>query len=443
MSSYWTRFGWLDGAIATDVRLVASNGRWVSVQRDTQAESGDLVLPGLVLPGLANTHSHAFHRALRGRTHDGGGTFWTWRERMYALAGVLEPESYYLLARAGYAEMALAGVTSVGEFHYLHHRPDGSPYQDPNAFGLALIRAATDAGIRITLLDTCYLSGGLDSSGYLPLSPVQRRFSDSSAENWRRRVELLAGSEELTDRVRLGAAVHSVRAVPATELRPVIDWAAGRPLHAHVSEQPAENEASWRAHRKTPTALLATHGFGGVLSTAVHATHLSAEDIAWYGSTGTNVSFCPTTERDLADGIGPASALAAAGVTLTLGSDQNAVVDLFEEARALEMNDRLASLQRGRFSLAQLMDSLTASGHASLGWDDAGRLAPGQRADLVALRLDSVRTAGSLPEQAILAASAVDVDTVVVEDRLVVSGGVHLLGDIGTLLSEAITPLWS
>jgi formiminoglutamate deiminase len=443
MSSYWARFAWLDGAIAPDVRLVARDSRWVSVQRDARAQGGDLVLPGLVLPGFANTHSHAFHRALRGRTHDGGGTFWTWRDRMYALAGVLEPESYYLLARAVYAEMALAGVTAVGEFHYLHLRTDGSLYDDPNAFGHALIRAATDAGIRITLLDTCYLAGGLDPTGYLPLSPVQRRFSDSSAAGWRRRVELLAGSEALTDRVRLGAAVHSVRAVPDSELRTVIEWSVGRPLHAHVSEQPAENEATLQAHGVTPTALLAAHGFGGGLSTAVHATHLSAEDIAWYGSTRTNVSFCPTTERDLADGIGPASALAATGAPLTLGSDQNAVVDLLEEARALELNDRLASLQRGRFSLTQLVDSLTVAGHSSLGWDDAGRLEVGQRADLVALRLDSVRTAGSLPAQAILAASAVDVDTVVVEDKAVVSEGVHLLGDIGTLLTEAIAPLWS
>ncbi|MDQ2837917.1 MAG: formimidoylglutamate deiminase [Actinomycetota bacterium] len=439
MTSYWARYGWLDGDVAEDVRLVAEDGRWAAIARGVPAAGQDVVLPGLVLPAFANTHSHAFHRALRGRTHDGGGTFWTWRERMYALAARLEPESYYLLARAVYAEMALAGVSVVGEFHYLHHRPDGSPYPDPNAFGNALIRAAADAGIRITLLDTCYLAGGLDSAGYQPLSPVQRRFSDGTAERWRDRVAALQGS----DQARIGAAVHSVRAVPADQLATVVEWSAGRPLHAHVSEQPAENEVTLAVHGVTPTGLLAGSGFGGPLSTAVHATHLTESDIAWYGASRTNVSFCPTTERDLADGIGPSSELAAAGATLTLGSDQNAVVDLLEEARALELDDRLASLQRGRFTLEQLVHSLTRAGHASLGWGDAGQFTVGQRADLVALRLDTVRTAGALPRQVILAASAVDVDTVLVDGQVVVSGGEHRLGNIGTLLSEAIAPLWA
>lgn len=440
-SGYWASHAWLDGGIAERVRLVADGGRWVHVQRDTPPADGDQLLPGLMLPGFANTHSHAFHRALRGRTHDGGGTFWTWRDRMYALARVLEPDSYQRLATAVYAEMALAGVTSVGEFHYLHHRADGSSYDDENAFGHALIAAADAAGIRITLLDACYLSGGLGAGGYLGLDEVQRRFSDGSAARWRERVTALSAAD--SDRVRIGAALHSVRAVPADQLAEVVSWADQRPLHAHVSEQPAENEATLAAHGCTPTELLARSGFLGPLSTAVHATHLSAADIRSYGQSNTNISFCPTTERDLADGIGPASALAAAGAQLTLGSDQNAFIDLLEEVRALEMNERLASLRRGRFALPQLVDSLTAAGHASLGWPGTGRLAVGQRADLVALRLDSVRTAGALPEQAVLAASAGDVDTVLVDGRVVVTGGRHVLGDIGSLLREAIEPLWS
>lgn len=359
---------------------------------------------------------------------------------MYALARVLEPDSYQRLATAVFAEMALAGVTSVGEFHYLHHRTDGTSYEDDNAFGHALIAAAEAAGIRITLLDACYLSGGLGAEGYLGLDEVQRRFSDGSAARWRERVTALAAAD--SDTVRIGAAIHSVRAVPADQLAEVVRWASRRPLHAHVSEQPAENEATLAAHGCTPTELLARSGFLGPLSTAVHATHLSTSDISSYGNSNTNVSFCPTTERDLADGIGPASELAAAGARLTLGSDQNAVIDLLEEVRALEMNDRLASLRRGRFSLPTLVDSLTASGHASLGWPDTGTLAVGQRADLVALRLDSVRTAGALPAQAILAAGSADVDTVLVDGRAVVTGGRHLLGDIGVLLREAIEPLW-
>lgn len=440
MSSFWAEHGWLDGAVQSGLRLVAESGRWVRIERGVAPGDGDIRLAGLVLPGLANTHSHAFHRALRGRTHGGGGTFWTWREGMYALAARLEPDSYYRLARAVYAEMALAGVSAVGEFHYLHHQADGSRYPDPNAFGHALIRAAADAGIRITLLDTCYLAGGLDESGYLPLSAVQQRFSDTDAAGWRERVSLLAADSD-SDRVRIGAAIHSVRAVPDDELDTVIGWAVGRPLHAHVSEQPAENASTLAAHGCTPTALLAAHGFGGPLHTSVHATHLTQADIAWYGSTGTNVSFCPTTERDLADGIGPASALAAAGAPLTLGSDQNAVIDLLEEARALEVDDRLASLQRGRFSPAQLTAALTVDGQASLGWSDAGRFAAGQRADLISLRTDTVRTVGALPEQLVMAATAADVDTVVVDGRTVVSGGVHVLGDVAGLLAEAIAPL--
>ncbi|HEV2887620.1 MAG TPA: formimidoylglutamate deiminase [Jatrophihabitans sp.] len=438
MSSYWAPYGWLPGGVAEQVRLVADGGRWVRVEAGVPAADQDLRLPGLVLPGFANTHSHAFHRALRGRTHDRGGTFWTWRDRMYDLARRLEPPSYQLLARAVYAEMALAGISAVGEFHYLHHRPDGSRYPDPNAFGHALVQAASEAGIRITLLDTCYLSGGLGPAGHRELDDVQRRFGDGSAAGWQQRTALLAGAE--SDTVRVGAAIHSVRAVPADQLGEVVTASAGRPLHAHVSEQPAENQATQQHYGCSPTELLAAHGFGGPLHTAVHATHLSASDIALYGRTRTNISFCPTTERDLADGIGPAPELAAAGARLSLGSDQNACVDLLEEARALELNARLASLQRGRFSPAELLDALT--GHAGLGWPDAGRLAPGQRADLVALRLDTVRTAGALPAQLVLVAGAADVDTVLVDGRLVVSGGRHVLGDVAGLLAEAIAPLW-
>jgi formiminoglutamate deiminase len=440
MSSYWAPHGWLPGGVAEQVRLVADGGRWAWVEAGVPPAGQDVRLPGLVMPGFANTHSHAFHRALRGRTHGDGGTFWTWRDRMYALARRLEPQAYYLLARAVYAEMALAGISAVGEFHYLHHQPDGSRYPDPNAFGHALLRAAAEAGIRITLLDACYLSGGLGAAGHLQLDEVQRRFGDGSAAGWRQRLASLVQAE--ADTVRIGAAIHSVRAVPADQLAEVVAGSAGRPLHAHVSEQPAENQATQAHYGCSPTGLLAAHGFGGPLHTAVHATHLSGSDIALYGRTQTFISFCPTTERDLADGIGPASALAAAGARLTLGSDQNACVDLLAEAQALELDDRLASLRRGRFSPAALVDALTLTGHASLGWPDAGQLAPGQRADLVALRLDTVRTAGALPEQLVLVAGAADVDTVLIDGRVVVSGGRHLLGDVAGLLAEAIGPLW-
>jgi len=240
--------------------------------------------------------------------------------------------------------------------------------------------------------------------------------------------------------MRVGAAVHSVRAVPRDQLSVVDAAATGRPLHLHLSEQPAENTACQWFYGSTPTALLASEGLLGPATSAVHATHLSDEDIAMLGRTRTTACFCPTTERDLADGIGPARRLLDAGSPLSLGSDQHAITDLLEEARALEMHERLSSLQRGRFTPDELLSA--ATGHASLGWPDAGRLEVGARGDLVAVRLDTRRTAGSVPEQVILSASAADVDTVVVDGVVVVSDGQHVLGDVGELLRKAIQPLW-
>lgn len=439
---YSARHAYLPAGFATDVRIEVQDGRIADVQERTPPGSDDLVLPGLVVPGFANTHSHAFHRALRGRTQlsvDGTpGTFWTWREQMYALAARLDPERYFALARATFAEMALAGVSSVGEFHYVHHAVDGRPYDDPNAMGVALAAAAREAGIRLTLLDACYLTGGLSPAGSLPLTREQRRFSDGSAEAWADRVGQLADG----DGFRVGAAVHSVRAVPRAAIGTVVAGATGRPLHVHLSEQPAENEQCLAAYGVTPSALLADAGALGPATTAVHATHLTMDDVRLLGSTGTSISMCPTTERDLGDGIGPAAALRDAGCRVVLGSDENAVIDLLEEARGLEMDERLASGRRGRFGPAELLAALTVDGHRSLGWD-AGELVPGRRADLVAVRLDSPRTAGTDPAQALLAATAADIDTVLVDGRAVVTGGRHHLGDVGALLGAAIDAAWA
>ena len=440
MTTYFARHALLPAGPARDVTFEVAGGRFVAVTAGSRPGPGASVLPGVVLPGLANCHSHAFHRALRGRTHAGGGTFWTWREGMYRVAGALDPDSYLALARATYAEMALAGITAVGEFNYLHHAPGGGAYGDPNAMGAALIQAARDAGIRLTLLDTCYLAGGLGPDGHAALSREQLRFTDGSAPRWAERVELLAGSGIDADTVRIGAAVHSVRAVPRAELPVVAAAAAGRPLHVHLSEQPAENEAALAFYGRTPTELLDEAGVLGPATTAVHATHLTGSDIATLGRTGTISCFCPTTERDLADGIGPARALLDAGSRLSLGSDQHAVIDLIEEARALEMHERLATRLRGRFTPDQLLAAATR--HDTLGWTDAGALAAGHRADLVAIRLDGRRTAGVDPAQILLAATAADVDTVVVDGRPVVTGGRHRLGDVGQLLRTAIEPLW-
>jgi formiminoglutamate deiminase len=426
----------LPSGLARDVLFEAEGGRFTRVTAGA-APGGARRLPGVVLPGFANAHSHAFHRALRGRTQGNGGTFWTWREAMYQVAARLDPDSYLALARAAYAEMALAGVTAVGEFHYLHHAPGGARYADPNAMGEALRQAAADAGVRLTLLDTCYLAGGLGAAGHTPLAGPQLRFGDGDAEAWAARVASLKPSHGMT----IGAAIHSVRAVPRDQLGTVVAAAAGRPLHVHVSEQPAENEACLARYGTTPTGLLADEGALGPLTTAVHATHLTAADVSALGAAGTTACFCPTTERDLADGIGPARALRDAGAALSLGSDQQAVTDLIEEARGLEMNERLASGQRGRFTPAELLRALTA--HASLGWPDTGRLAAGAPADLVAVRLDTVRTAGTDPGQVLFAATAADVDTVITGGEVIVSGGRHRLGDVGRLLGTAIGGLWT
>jgi formiminoglutamate deiminase len=242
--------------------------------------------------------------------------------------------------------------------------------------------------------------------------------------------------------LRVGAAVHSVRAVPADQLGVVAAAAVGRPLHVHLSEQPAENAACLAHHGTTPAGLLQDAGLLGPTSTAVHATHLTGDDIAALGSTGTTVCACPSTEADLADGIGPFRQLLDAGSPLALGSDQHVLTDLPAEAWLLEASARLAGRERGRFAPAELVDALTAGGHRALGWPDAGRLAPGQRADLVAVRLDSIRTAGCTPGQALTAARAADVHHVVTDGRTVVRDGWHVLGDVGRLLAEAVEPLW-
>ncbi|AHI01201.1 formimidoylglutamate deiminase [Kutzneria albida] len=436
-TAYWCERAWLPAGVAAGVVVrVGADGVIAGVSTSDRSPLGAQRLRGMVFPGFANAHSHAFHRALRGRTHSGGGTFWTWRQAMYQLAQRLTPELYLRLATAVYAEMAVAGVSCVGEFHYVHHNQDGTPYADPNEMGLALREAAASAGIRLTLLDTCYLAGGID----IELSGPQVRFNDGSADAWASRVSALRDDEVM----RVGAAIHSVRAVPRDQLGEVVAGAGDdRPLHVHLSEQPAENEACLSAYGRTPTELLHEAGALSARTTAVHATHLTVDDRRLLGETVTTACFCPTTEADLADGIGPARELADSGCPLSLGSDQHVVIDPLLEARALEHGERLRTGQRGRFSPAELVTASTEAGHACLGWPEAGRIAVGAPADLVAVRMDSPRTAGSLPEQVVLAATSSDVDTVVIGGRVVASGGRHVrLGEIGALYDQVMGELW-
>lgn len=438
MAAYHCELVWLGGARAeSEVLISVDSDRIQSVELGvTAAPAGAMRLAGLTVPGFANAHSHAFHRALRGRTQRGQGSFWTWRRQMYEVARRLDPDSYFRLARATYAEMALAGIACVGEFHYLHHGPGGVPYASPNAMGEALIAAAREAGIRITLLDACYRRGGVG----VELEPTQRRFADGDVDAWAVRAGALADEPD----VRIGAAVHSVRAVDPGSIAVVAAWASEltAPLHAHVSEQPAENDQTLTAHGCTPTQLLADCGALGDRFTAVHATHLTAGDIALLGESTCWCCFCRTTERDLADGIGPGRRLVDAGARLTLGSDSHAMIDMLEETRAVELDERLASGVRGRHDTTSLLRMATADGHASLGWFDAGRIEPGALADLTTIGLDSVRTAGTVAghalETAVFAATAADVRHVVVGGRVVVRDGQHVSIDVAAELRTVL-----
>jgi formiminoglutamate deiminase len=454
-SQFWhAEAAYVAGMVAANVLIETAHGLVKGVQTnaaaaavDSAAAAGELTrLPGLTLPGLANAHSHAFHRALRGRTQVGEGTFWTWREQMYEAAAGLDPDSYQELATGVFAEMALSGVTSVGEFHYVHHAREGKPYGDPNAMGHALIQAAKAAGIRITLLDTCYLTGGIDTG----LNETQRRFSDGDVGAWAERVDALHSAYPQDDHVIIGTALHSVRAVPIDQIPPVVELATSfdAPLHVHLSEQRAENDACLSRYRLTPTQLLDSKGALGPRTTAVHATHLSQLDIELLGASQTCICMCPTTERDLADGIGAARALFEAGAPLALGSDSQAVIDLFEEARGVELDERLHTERRGHWPSTDLLDAATRSGQASLGRPHAGRLESGAPADFTTVGLDSIRLTGTTldlaAESVVFAATAADVRHVVVGGRVIVQDGVHMLVDAPErLLGTAIRRLFA
>jgi formiminoglutamate deiminase len=434
MTRWYAERAWLGVAqgVAERVLVATNGGRITDVVTGVPAPPDAARLPGFVIPGLVNAHSHAFHRALRGRTHGGRGDFWAWRQQMYEVAGRLSPDAYRDLACATYAEMILAGITTVVEFHYLHHAPGGVRYDDPHAMGHALRAAASDAGIRLVLLDTCYLQSDVDGT---PLDGPQLRYSDDTPDAWAERAA--AGPAD-------GAAIHSVRGCPPDAMRLVAEWAAGRavPLHLHLSEQPRENDACLAVYGCTPTRLCADLGVLGPTTTAVHATHLTDDDIALLGGSRTGVCFCPTTERDLADGVGPAAALVRAGASLSLGSDSHAVIDLFEEARAVELDERLVTEERGHHTAASLLAAATTGVPAGL---EAGEIAIGQLADLVAVRLDSVRLAGAADPVAavVFAATAGDVTHVVRGGEPVVTDGAHrTIGDVASALRTAIGRLF-
>ena len=364
-----------------------------------------------LLPGLVNAHSHAFQRVIRGRTehrsHHTTDSFWTWREQMYAAANRLSPEEIYNASRLAFLEMALTGITAVGEFHYIHNAPDGSTYNDPNLLAREVIRAAHDVGIRIALLRVAYARAGFE----MEANPQQVRFIEHSPDTYLKHLEQLLDVPELkTGMAWAGVAPHSVRAVPLDYLKTIVGFAneRGLPVHMHVAEQPAEVSACIQEYGRSPVALLDTEGLLSNCFTAVHAIHVSPKAIAAMSRAGAIVCACPTTERNLGDGVVPVDAyFDAGGVRVSLGSDSQIQIDLLEDARELEYHLRLQKTARNVLAPAdddsssalarRLFDCATVNGAASIGFN-GGKLEAGAPADFFTVDLDDLSIAGSSTE---------------------------------------------
>ncbi|WP_164008173.1 formimidoylglutamate deiminase [Pyxidicoccus trucidator] len=401
-------------------------------------------LPGrALLPGLVNGHSHAFQRLIRGRTEyvasgREADDFWSWREAMYRAAESLGPDDVYVASRQAFVEMALAGITTVGEFHYLHHQADGTPYADRNTLAHAVIRAARDVGLRICLLRVGYARAGFK----VPENPRQRRFIDGDVDAFLGSAESLVRETRDDAAVSVGLAPHSVRAVPREWLAALSSSAAKRlPVHMHVAEQPKEIEACLAEHGRRPVELLSDLGLLGPGFTVVHGVHLTDEEVALLGRAEATVCACPSTERNLGDGIVPADALVRAGARISLGSDSQATVDLLDEARQLEGHLRLARLRRavldpGRGAMdglaARLLGMATVEGARSLGLS-SGALEAGAPADFFTVDLHHPSLTGASPESLLAAivfgADKAAVREVAVAGRVVVRDGRHPLAE--------------
>ena len=396
---------WL-GHAAANVLIEVEGGRIKGITEGAPRAPDAIALKGWTIPGMANVHSHAFQRLLRGEVEAGGGDFWEWREQMYRFTE-WDPADYFNHARLVFREMLEVGITAVGEFHYLHGHG--------NELGVALIDAAREEGIRITLIDACYLRGGMDGR---PLEAEQISFSDGDADSWARRVDELKEA----DRVRIGAAIHSVRAVDPESMRTVATWAREHraPLHIHLAEQPVEVEECLRVEGCTPAELLEREGILGPGLTAVHAIHVNQHDISLLGENDVSICACATSERDLGDRVGPVAALAYAGCALTVGSDSNAVIDMIEEARGLELDQRRATGHRVLHEPEQLLNAATFNGMRALGWE-AGELRVGMLADFVTLEQSRSQWRTITPAYLIYGFSGRDVTTVVVGGETVIS----------------------
>lgn len=379
-----------------------------------------------IIPGLATAHSHAFQRGLRGRTQrqaTAARSFWSWRDLMYRLAAKLDPESIYALSFFAYVELAMSGVTAVGEFHYVHHAPEGRPYADRLAMSEAVIQAAKDAGVRLCLIRTAYLRGGYEQE----LTHTQRRFADPDVASVLHDVEELRKRHARDPQITVALAAHSIRAVPLAAVQALSQYAGmcELPFHMHVAEQRRELDESRAEYGQTPVALLADIGALSPQFVAVHATHLNQDEIVQMGRAQSRICLCRTTERDLGDGLPQTATMIEAGVKLCVGVDSHCSPDAFEEIRALELDER--SRTERRIVAATAPDLLTIG--TKLGCEAIG-FAPAWKRDAVYLCKEDAAFAGAsaptLADALIYGATPRAVDQVVVGDQQIVVDGVHV-----------------
>jgi formimidoylglutamate deiminase len=393
------------GFIANGEVLVSEDGQFLEASEKTET-TRIVDLPGkALLPGFVNVHSHSFQRLIRGRSESrivSGKDFWSWRGTMYHAASQLDPQDVYDVARMAFLEMVLAGTTTVGEFHYLHNAPGGQPYDDPNLLSKQVIAAAQSVGIRIVLLRTAYLRSGYE----LPRDPGQTRFFETASAFLENMGALIHDCSATPSEVRFGIAPHSVRAVPLVDLRTIAGWSRENklPLHMHVAEQVAENEACLREYGFTPVQFLSKERLLGPDFTAVHAIHIGADEVARLADAGATICSCPTTERNLGDGIIAADHVMAAGIRVAFGSDSQAQIDPLEDARELDYHLRLEHQERaildpiGAQTLAsRLFDCATVHGARALDLP-LGGLTPGSFADFLTVDLNDVSIAGHSAE---------------------------------------------
>jgi formimidoylglutamate deiminase len=439
--AWWPDLIYTDGRLLADVVLVANaSGKIVRLSRDPTDRARAARLPGrALLPGFVNVHSHSFQRTIRGRTEyrtqASKDTFWTWREKMYHAALALTPEGIYATARMCFLEMALAGITTVGEFHYLHHAPDGSRYADPNRLAKDVVRAAREVGLRIALLQTGYARAGWQREP----NPGQIRFLYRSTDEFLDNLTALRADLSQTyaaDEAWVGVAPHSLRAVTFADFKQLKAYATTHhlPVHMHMSEQRAENEACQLENRRTPIALLATEGLLDPGFTAIHAVHVTPDEIQALGRAGATVCACPTTERNLGDGIVAAAQMFTQGVHLATGSDSQTQIAPLEDVRQLEYHLRLQREERAVLSAghhpddlsAKLLDAATAHGARSL-FAPGGTLAVGRSADFVTvdLRDPSLAGGGGSLATIVFGLERTAVRDVVVGGKVIVRDGRH------------------